>query len=144
VTRALWLLPALLATACDWERCDRRSAEFALPNPGDAIEIRILACTDRGDGDLRLDMSLFAQGTPTSPLALTVDGIDLHATRPLTWVADSTFSDLSTDQDCSPGKVITLRRLDADPGIAFKGTLTVDMSAPPLRSCSVKITVTEL
>jgi hypothetical protein len=87
-------------------------------------------------------MSLFAQGTPTSPLALTVDGIDLQATRPLTWVADSTFSDLATEKDCSPGKVIILRRLDADPGISYKGTLTIDMLAPPLRSCSVTITVT--
>lgn len=60
------------------------------------------------------------------------------------WSADGSLSDQTTDADCDSGKVITLRRLDAAPALSYTGNLQVDISAPPLRSCGVTISVTPL
>lgn len=134
----------LLATGCNWEHCDLESVDFRLSAPGDAIEIRIEGCTDRRHGDFSIVMEVSVAGTPTLPLALVVDGIRLHPHPGMRWFADGTPSDQTSDEDCVPGKVITLRRLDMDPAIEYRGTLSVDMSAPSLRSCSVMISVTPL
>lgn len=89
-------------------------------------------------------MELSAEGTPTAPLALVVDGIQLRPQPGMRWFGEGTSSDQTSDEDCAPGKVITLRRLDADPAVEYRGSLSVEMSAPPLRSCSVTISVTPL
>lgn len=135
---------ALLAVNCNWEQCDLESVEFQLPAPGDAVEIRIEACTDRRDGGARLTMEISAHGKPTAPLGLVVDGIQLRPEVGMRWVADGAFSDLASDADCAPGKVITLRRLDADPAIEYRGSISVDMTAPRRRSCTVMISVSPL
>jgi hypothetical protein len=135
---------ALLAVDCSWEHCDLESINFQLPAPGDAIEIRIEACTERRDGSVTLAMDFSAHGTPTAPLALVVDGIQLQPQPGMRWLAFGEIPGQTSDEDCAPGKVITLRRLDADPAIEYRGSLSVDMSAPPLLSCHVTISVKPL
>ena len=89
-------------------------------------------------------MEISDHGKPTAPLGLLVDGIQLRPEVGMRWVADGAFSDLASDADCAPGKVITLRRLDADPAIEYRGSISVDMTAPRRRSCTVMISVSPL
>lgn len=126
-----------LAGGCDWERCDAQALDFELAEPGDAVELRIEACPDRGKGDLSLDMSITAEGTPASSFALLVDGIVLQPESSMRWVSSSVF-ELLSDEDCN--RVISLRRTDADPGIVVQGHLDAEMSAPQSRTCSVALT----
>lgn len=134
---------ALFAAQCNYEHCDRESVDFQLLAPSDAIEIRIIACTGPRDGALVLAMELSADGVPTAPLALLVDGIVLQPQSGAQWFANG-VEELASDEDCVSGKVITLRRLDTDPAIEYRGSLSVVMSAPSLRSCTVTISVTPL
>jgi hypothetical protein len=135
---------ALFAAGCSYNHCDTESVDFQLVAPGDAIEIRIEACTGGlRDGELVLALELSADGTPTAPLTLVVDGIVLQSQSGMQWFANG-VEELAGDEECDHGKVITLRRLDADPAIEYRGSLSVEMSAPSHRSCSVTISATPL
>ncbi|MFV8752881.1 hypothetical protein ACNOYE_20235 [Nannocystaceae bacterium ST9] len=135
---------ALLASGCNWEPCGVESADFELREPGDAIEIRIEACPEGGQGDMTIDMDLTGSGTPTSAFAVIVDGVQVSAVGPMSWVTSSGFSEAIADSDCSPGRVITLRRIDEQPELSFSGSVSVDMSAPAQRTCSVDVSVSPL
>ena len=133
----------LFGAGCNYEPCASESTDFQLLAPGDAIEIRVHACINRGEGDIELTMELSADGMPTVPLALLVDGILLDPEGGMQWSATAPGEPVS-DAGCTQGKVITLRRIDTQPAVEYRGSLLADMSSPPRRSCSVAIAVTPL
>ena len=88
-----------------------------------------------------LRISLQPDRPPAGPLAIEVDGVDFYAMGD-TWGTEHNFSDDATATDCDPGRLITVRRLDADATVSISGTLVAEMSAPKRKTCTADISVT--
>lgn len=138
----LCLLVLVAAPACSWHDCDSETAEFELAAPGDAVEIVIEACPDRRGG-AQLFITLGAEGASSQPLAVSVDGVSLSLVGD-GWTGGDGSSEIVDSADCDPGRRVTIRRLDNDPGVTFAGTVTIEMNAPPRNSCTAEITVRPL
>lgn len=138
----LLLLVLVIGPACTWHACDSDTVEFELPAPGDAVEVVLKACPDRR-ADAQLSITLSAQGDPQKPLAVNVDGIGIGLDGD-GWAGRDLFSEAVGPEDCDPGRRVTVRRLDNDPGVSFIGTVSIELSAPSRTSCSAEITVNPL
>ncbi len=140
----LCALVSVTAPACNWHECASETVEFELAAPGDAVEIVIEACPDRR-GSAELFITLGAEGESSQPLAVSVDGVGIGVDGDGDgWAGGDGSSEIVGSADCDPGRRVTVRRLDSDPGVTFAGTVTIEMEAPPRHSCTAAITVRPL
>jgi hypothetical protein len=114
---------ALVLGGCHEQTCVTETVEFELLNPGDAIELRVGGCGPRSELEFHGQMTVI--GTPSSPLSVIVDGMDMPSVGPMEWMTEPVF-----DEPCASSKLMRLQRVDEEPAISIAGSLAIEVGAP--------------